>query len=92
MFSGGRIVTDESLNEVGVLDTGEVLDCRFRPEGLTETRYGAKLSTLIFLGLAVRLLFIAEVVCLGRKVVVVVVEEVAAVAGWEEGMGSEVEV
>ena len=90
MFSGGRIVTDESLNEVGVLDTGEVLDCRFRPEGLTETRYGAKLSTLIFLGLAVRLLFIAEVVCLGRKVAVV--EEVAAVEGWEEGMGSEVEV
>ena len=38
------MVTEESLVEVGVLPTGTVLDWRFRPDGLTETRYGVKLS------------------------------------------------
>jgi hypothetical protein len=39
MFKGGRIVTEESEKEVGVLDwTMVVLEVRFRPEGLTETR------------------------------------------------------
>jgi hypothetical protein len=32
MFNGGRIVTDESLKEVGVWETAVLLDCRFRPE------------------------------------------------------------